>query len=294
MVKRFLEKATGLSRAQITRLIAQHRKSGDIRGHRNKPPARPFPRRDTPGDVALLAEVDEATVGRPPAPPPNKILRRMYEVHRNERFQRFASISSGHIYNLRMTRSYRRGRHTFHRTCSTPVRIDQHRNPTPDGRHGHLRVGTAHLGDPESNMGICVINVVDKVTEFQHLGAVPNVTEHFLIPLLEALITAFPFTVEAFNADNGSEYIIHRVAELLNILHIGSSPRGRSTAPSGPPDSLASGRRRGDALEEGRRGEEGQKEEKKRHEEGRPEAGRADLGTAAHRAEERLVEGGEG
>ncbi len=218
----------------------------------------------------------------------------MYEVHRDERFQRLASIFSGHIYNLRMTRSYRRGRHTFHRTRSTPARIGQRRNPTPDGKHGHLRVGTVHLGDPEDNMGICVINVVDNVTQFQHLGAVPNVTEHFLTSLLEALITAFPFTVEAFNADNGSEYINHRVAELLNKLHIGSSRPRRSTAPSGPPDSLASGRRRGDPLEEGGRGEEGQKEEKERHEEGRPEAGRPDRGTAARRAEERLVEGGEG
>ena len=40
-VKRFLEKATGLSRSQVTRLIGQDRWSGHIRDHREKPPARP-------------------------------------------------------------------------------------------------------------------------------------------------------------------------------------------------------------------------------------------------------------
>ena len=42
-VKRFLEKVTGFSRAQITRLIKQHRRTGHIRDHRGKPPAKPFP-----------------------------------------------------------------------------------------------------------------------------------------------------------------------------------------------------------------------------------------------------------
>ncbi len=60
LVNRFLEKVTGFSRAQITRLIQQHRRSGHIRDHGNKPPAKPFSRRDTPRDVALLAEAGPA------------------------------------------------------------------------------------------------------------------------------------------------------------------------------------------------------------------------------------------
>ena len=97
VVKRFLEKATGLSRAQITRLIAEHGRTGHIRDHRNKPPARPFPRRYTPADVALLAEVDKAYNQAPSGPGTKKILRRMYEVHDGERFKRLDSISNGHI-----------------------------------------------------------------------------------------------------------------------------------------------------------------------------------------------------
>ena len=225
-VLRFLEKATGLSRAQIDRLVRQHRRTGHIRDHRNKPPARPFPRRYTPADIALLAEVDEAC-GQLSGPATKEILRRMHELHGDERFRRLGSISNGHIYNLRKTRSYRRGRLTFHQTRSTPVRIGQRRKPTPDGSPGHLRVDTVHLGDREGHKGIYVINVVDEVTQFQHLGAVPNITESYLIPLLEALITALPFTVEALHADNGSEYVNHRVVELLNKLRIGTFTKSR-------------------------------------------------------------------
>ena len=225
-VLRFLEKATGLSRAQIDRLVRQHRRTGHIRDHRNKPPARPFPRRYTPADIALLAEVDEAC-GQLSGPATKEILRRMHELHGDERFRRLGSISNGHIYNLRKTRSYRRGRLTFHQTRSTPVRIGQRRKPTPDGSPGPLRVDTVHLGDREGHKGIYVINVVDEVTQFQHLGAVPNITESYLIPLLEALITALPFTVEALHADNGSEYVNHRVVELLNKLRIGTFTKSR-------------------------------------------------------------------
>ena len=48
------------------------------------------------------------------------------------------------------------------------------------------------------------------------MGAVPGISERFLVPLLEALLSQFPFAVAAFHADNGSEYINHRVAKLLN------------------------------------------------------------------------------
>ena len=36
-----------------------------------------------------------------------------------------------------------------------------------------------------------------------------------------------PFRVRAFHADNGSEYINHRVAEMLNKLHVKEFTKGR-------------------------------------------------------------------
>jgi len=40
------------------------------------------------------------------------------------------------------------------------------------------------------------------------------------LPVLEAILATFPFVIHGFHADNGSEYINHRVAALLQKLHI--------------------------------------------------------------------------
>ena len=226
LVKRFIEKVTGYSRSQITRLVKQHRRTGGIRDHRKKPPARPFPRRYTPYDAALLAEVDEA-FGQLSGPATKVVLWRMYHVYGDRRFKRLAGISNGHIYNLRRSRAYRTGRLTLRETRSTPVGFGVRRKPRPDGRPGFLRVDTVHLGDLGGRKGAYVINVVDEVTQFQHLGAVPRITQHFMVPVLKDLISAFPFTVKAFHADNGSEYISCEVADLLNRLHIPTFTKSR-------------------------------------------------------------------
>ena len=84
-----------------------------------------------------------------------------------------------------------------------------------------------HLGDRAGRKGIHLVNVVDEVTQFQHLGAVPRIGHHFLVPRLEALLSAFPFRITAFHADNGSEYVNRQVAGLLNNLHIGTFTRSR-------------------------------------------------------------------
>lgn len=226
LVKRYVERVTGLSRAQVTRLVAQHRRCGNLRDHRLKPPAKPFTRRYTAHDAALLAEVDEA-FGQPSGPAVKVILRRMHETFGDVRFERLAGISNGHVYNLRKTRRYRTGRLDFRETRATPVSIGVRRKPRPNGRPGFLRVDTVHLGDLNGRKGIYVINVVDEVTQFQHLGAVPRITFRFLEPVLEGLISAFPFTVHAFHADNGSEYVNHRVADLLSRLHIPDFTKSR-------------------------------------------------------------------
>ncbi|MCY4550138.1 MAG: hypothetical protein OXC28_17355 [Defluviicoccus sp.] len=59
-VKAYLAKMTGLSRAQLTRLMARHRWTGRIRDRRSAGRARPFARRYTAAEIRLLAEVDAA------------------------------------------------------------------------------------------------------------------------------------------------------------------------------------------------------------------------------------------
>ncbi len=87
---------------------------------------------------------------------------------------------------------------------------------------------TVHQGDLDGVKGVYHINVVDEVTQWQHVGTVAAVSEAFPVPVLEALIEAFPFGVKGFHADNGSEYINHRVAELLNKLHVGQFTKSRA------------------------------------------------------------------
>ncbi|MDF1555299.1 MAG: hypothetical protein P1P84_19670 [Deferrisomatales bacterium] len=54
LVRRYLEKVTGLSRAQVTRLIQQFRDTGRI-CDRSGRPSKPFARRYTRADVRLRA-----------------------------------------------------------------------------------------------------------------------------------------------------------------------------------------------------------------------------------------------
>jgi len=50
------------------------------------------------------------------------------------------------------------------------------------------------------------------------IGATPQISETWLIPVLEAMLEQFPFRILGFHSDNGSEFINHTVAELLNKL----------------------------------------------------------------------------
>ena len=58
LLRQYLVKMTGLSRAQITRLIQQYRQGGELQPARYR--RHRFARKYTPADVELLAAVDEA------------------------------------------------------------------------------------------------------------------------------------------------------------------------------------------------------------------------------------------
>ena len=123
-VREFLAKVTGYSDAQLSRLIAQQRRTGHIRDHRLRPPSRPFATVYTTADALLLAEVDEA-LGQLSGPATKRALWRMYHVFGDKRFERLAEISNGHIYNLRGRRAYRRARTTVRAKRGAPSPIGQ-------------------------------------------------------------------------------------------------------------------------------------------------------------------------
>lgn len=47
-----------------------------------------------------------------------------------------------------------------------------------------------------------------------------RISEAYLLPVLAALMDAFPFVIRGFHSDNGSEYINYKVAKLLEKLRI--------------------------------------------------------------------------
>jgi hypothetical protein len=60
---------------------------------------------------------------------------------------------------------------------------------------------------------------VDEMTQWEVVGAA-QIGEAWLIPVLEAMLKQFPFRIRGFHSDNGSDFINHTVAKLLNKLLI--------------------------------------------------------------------------
>jgi hypothetical protein len=62
------------------------------------------------------------------------------------------------------------------------------------------------------------IHSVDAVTQWEVVGCAGKISEHFLLPVLDAMLEQFPFPILGFHPDNGSEFLTHTVANLLNKL----------------------------------------------------------------------------
>jgi transposase InsO family protein len=217
LLRRYIEKMTGMSRAQVTRLIGRYIASGRVgvrayRRHR-------FAARYTMADVELLASVDEAheTLSGPAT---RRILEREYQQYGKQEYARLASISVSHIYNLRRERGYRQRRLNYVKTKPTGVTIAERRRPNPQGQPGYLRVDTVHQGDQNGAKGVFHINAVDEVTQWQIVAATERISEAWLQPVLITMLEQFPFRILGFHSDNGSEFLHATVARLLGKLLI--------------------------------------------------------------------------
>jgi transposase InsO family protein len=216
LVRRYLEKMTGLSRAQVTRLIQLYQAGEPVQPKPYR--RRRFPTRYSRADIELLARLDEAheTLSGPATV---KLLERAYYDFGDPGFVRLAQLSVAHLYRLRQSRTYRQRRLDYHPTRPSGVAIGERRAPRPEGRPGYLRVDTVHQGDHvDGTKGVYHINAVDEVTQWEVLGAAPQISEAWLMPVLEAMLAQFPFRIRGFHSDNGSEFINHTVAKLLNKL----------------------------------------------------------------------------
>src|SRR5260370_8839920 len=116
LVRRYLAKMTGLSRAQATRLLGLY-----LRGEKVTPkPYRRyrFPRRYTPADAVLLATVDEAhdTLSGPATP---RILQRALDDFGDPPY--LADFSVAQRYRLGKGRPYRQPLATYQQPPPTTV-----------------------------------------------------------------------------------------------------------------------------------------------------------------------------
>ena len=212
-----MQRLSGYSRAQITRLVSRW-DAGKPLVKNYGAPRQPFARLYTPADVALLADVDRA-MGTLSGPATACVLRRQRDVFGDARFARLGSISVGHLYNLRHSVGYRNERVVLTKTRPTKaVTIGVRKAPAPEGRPGFIRIDSVHQGDRDGAKGVYHINAVDCVTQWEVVASVQAISEAYLLPVIEQMLAQFPFEILGFHADNGSEYVNFRVAEMLDKL----------------------------------------------------------------------------
>jgi len=217
VVLRYILHLSGYTRQHVTKLVKQQRKTGYIK--RKPRAANGFATTYTKADIRLLADVDRV-VDDLSGTSIKTFCQRAFETHADQRFSRLANISVSHIYNLRKSKVYQRCRRKFTKTQGVKINIGERCKPHPNGAPGHLRVDSVHQGDMDGKKGVYHINSVDEVTQWEVVVTVQRISAQFMIPALRSLLQQFPFLIKGFHADNGSEYINHKVAELLNSLVI--------------------------------------------------------------------------
>ena len=226
VVLRFLERVSGYSRQQLTRLVKRGaERTPLIKGYRGSRTS--FASVYTLADVLLLAHTDSLH-GTLSGPATKKLMERAWGLYGDARYERLAGISVAHLYNLRQRSGYRGHRQVWTKTRPVTIPIGTRRAPAPNNRPGYLRLDSVHQGDQDGLKGVYHINAVDCVTQFEAVASCERISEAYLIPVLEELLHSFPFVIRGFHSDNGSEYINRHVADMLNRLLIEEHTKSRS------------------------------------------------------------------
>jgi len=217
VIRQYIKKVTGYSRSQVSRLIAEYKGTGRLR--RTEYRRHRFPRKYSPSEVQLLARTDELHEWLS-GPATKKIMEREYEVYGHLEFGNISRISVAHLYNLRRSNTYRVMTRRFSKTRPAVSSIGERAKPNPKGQPGYVRVDTVHQGDLNGYKGVYHINTVDEVTQWEILASVERISEAYLVRALESMLAEFPFVIRGFHSDNGSEFVNHIVARLLNKMLI--------------------------------------------------------------------------
>ena len=217
----YIKKVTGMSKAQLKRLIKKHNQTGQLIPNYTKNKKNGWHIKYCPVDIKLLIETDAAH-NHLSGQATKSILEREYEIFDRSEYKTISDISQAHIYNIRNhNRQYNSSKAKWvKRTQAVQVNIGVRAKPKPQGKPGYLRVDTVHSGDLNGVKGIYHINLVDEVTQFEMVATVEKISEKYLAPVIAELLDLFPFKIYEFHSDNGSEFINHVVAELLTKLYI--------------------------------------------------------------------------
>ena len=222
LLRIYLQRTTGYSRAQVTRLVTQwhgNRLAAVPLKKRSRAPTIPFARKYTPSDIKLLVEMDKANEDVC-GPAIAHLLERAYRDYGDDRYKRLATLSVSHLYNLRKSTGYQTQRVIFTKTRAVCNAIGVRKAPRPNGRAGFVRIDTVHQGDLDGVKGVYHITCVDATCQWQVEACVQGISEAYLLPVLEWVIAQFPFVIESFHSDNGTEYINGPVAKVLEKLRI--------------------------------------------------------------------------
>jgi len=149
---------SGYSRAQITRLISQYLKAGCVQITQYQ--RHSFTTKYQDSDLKLLAHTDELHEF-PNGNMIKTILTRLAKL--NPQYQNIMQVSVSHIYNLRKK-----------------PEIEQ----SPLAVLGFIRIDSVHQGDRLKLKGVYHINDIDEITQIEFIGAVEQITEEFMLPLL--------------------------------------------------------------------------------------------------------------
>jgi len=217
VIRRYIEKVTGYSRSQVSRLIAEYKRTGRLRKMQYR--RHRFPRKYTPSEIGLLARTDELH-GWLSGPATKKIMEREYEIYGHADFGNISRISIAHLYNLRKSNIYRGMTRRFTKTKPVVSRIGERVRPDPKGQPGYIRIDTVHQGDLNGQKGVYHINAVDEITQWEIVASVERISEAYLVPVLETMLLQFPFITRGFHSDNGSEFVNRTAARLLNKMLI--------------------------------------------------------------------------
>jgi transposase InsO family protein len=109
---------------------------------------------------------------------------------------------------------------SFTKTRPVVNSIGVRKAPRPDGRAGYIRIDSVHQGDLKRVKGVYRITSVDSASQWEIVACVQGISEAYLLPVLHQILDQYPFKLRGFHSDNGSEYINHQVAQMLEKLRI--------------------------------------------------------------------------